>query len=182
MVAVGFGDRIVIGVFGEAFQPAARVFVLLCVALIAMAANGALNNLLIAAFHQRVVTLNALILSGLNIVVNVALIPILGAVGAAIATVIVEFSLLAMSLFWLSRFGFSVMRDLAPAALIAAGPVVSTALALQMPGLRIPFSIVGATWMIVAAVKTGTITPSTPRSILTLFVGLRQPGSVRDPT
>lgn len=181
IVAVGFGDRLVAAVFGSDFRGSALVLDLLCLALIAMAFNGILNNLLIAAFHQRTVTLNALVLAGVNIAVNIMLIPRFGAVGAAVATIVVEFWLLLMSLFWLRHFGLDVVRVIIPAVLIAAGPVLSLILALQFSGLRIPIAIVAAALTIIVAVKTGTITSSTPRRIFNLVIGLRQTGGAIDP-
>jgi PST family polysaccharide transporter len=77
-------------VLGDDYDPAAGLFQVLMVALLLVSVGGVMNNALIALGRTR--TFAGIILASLvvNVAVNLALLPTVGVVGAAIATVVTE--------------------------------------------------------------------------------------------
>jgi O-antigen/teichoic acid export membrane protein len=78
----------ILGIFGESFTQGRAVLYVLPLMYVAGALTGPCSAVLTMAGHQRVELLNGVLLVSLNIVLNLLLIPIYGALGAAIAVVI----------------------------------------------------------------------------------------------
>jgi len=77
-------------VLGDEYDPAAGLFQVLLVALFLVSVSGVMNNALIALGKTR--TFASIVVASLvvNVAVNLALLPTVGVVGAAIATVVTE--------------------------------------------------------------------------------------------
>jgi O-antigen/teichoic acid export membrane protein len=84
-------------VLGDDYEPAAGLFQVLMVALLLVAVSGVMNNALIALGRTR--TFAGIVVASLvvNVAVNLALLPTVGVVGAAIATVATEALVLVLA-------------------------------------------------------------------------------------
>ena len=84
-------------VLGDDYEPAAGLFQVLMVALLLVAVSGVMNNALIALGRTR--TFAGIVVASLvvNVAVNLALLPTVGVVGAAIATVATEAFVLVLA-------------------------------------------------------------------------------------
>ena len=80
------GDRLLITLFGSEFAGAYWPLLILALGQLANAGFGATGMLLNMTGFERDVTRVVAIAAGLNVVLNLALIPIFGVIGAAIAT------------------------------------------------------------------------------------------------
>ncbi|MBN2054941.1 flippase [bacterium] len=103
-ILAGLARPLVIVIFGTAFQPSARLLVLLAPALGLIFCNFPVMYSLIAIGRQRLnATLSALCL-GINLLLNLVAIPFYGAAGAAVTTVVTELVLCAAGLYFLGEF------------------------------------------------------------------------------
>lgn len=118
------------GLFGPDYAAAAPIFQVLAPCVMLVVVGGACRHALLVLGRQRLDARNVAMGAALNIALNLALIPTLHAVGAALATTLAE----AAILFWNRR---AVAAALAPLDL---GPTLRTALgaAAVMAGVLIP--------------------------------------------
>jgi O-antigen/teichoic acid export membrane protein len=77
-------------VLGESYEPAAGLFQVLLIALLMVGLNGVMNNALIASGRERTFAGIVVVSLIVNVLANLTLLPRVGVVGAAIATVITE--------------------------------------------------------------------------------------------
>ncbi len=96
-------EDIVLLLYGSAYAESIVLLRVLSLAIALMYANGIFVQLLIATERQRRLALTAGIAAGLNVLANFALIPMLGALGAAIATVATELIVIALNFRFLPR-------------------------------------------------------------------------------
>ncbi|MEK7174246.1 MAG: flippase [Patescibacteria group bacterium] len=81
--------------FGDAYSPAAPAFAILTLTLAATFAGVILSNVVFAYDRQRYLIIYAAIGGGLNVILDILLIPPFGIIGSAIATFIVQFVAIA---------------------------------------------------------------------------------------
>jgi len=111
-IAIGIAalsDEIVGVLYGAGFSASIPMLRVLSLGVALMYANGVFVQLLIATERQRRLALTAGIASVLNVGINVALIPVLGGLGAAIATVATEAAVICLNFAFLPR---SLTREL----------------------------------------------------------------------
>ena len=77
-------------VLGESYEPAAGLFQVLLIALLMVGLSGVMNNALIASGRERTFAGIVMVSLIVNVLANITLLPRVGVVGAAIATVITE--------------------------------------------------------------------------------------------
>jgi O-antigen/teichoic acid export membrane protein len=80
--------KYILGVFGEEFLSGATILIILCAGQLIISLSGSVGIILQMTGHQRAYQYMVITALVLNIVLNFVLIPIYGATGAAIATVI----------------------------------------------------------------------------------------------
>lgn len=121
------GDDILRLLFGEPFAGEGDVFLVLCLAVPWYTATFPVGYALIARDANRRFFLGAAVAGGLNLVLNLTLIPLFGPIGAASATTV---ALVAGSIVWLGAHGM-LDRDsavlVALLALASAGAVAALA-------------------------------------------------------
>jgi O-antigen/teichoic acid export membrane protein len=99
LVLWGFSHGIISFMYGDQFLPSIEVLDILSWTIILFFINFLLSNVLIASGRERVNTWGLVGATGLNIILNLALIPLYGAIGAAWATLFCEIGLIvALSL------------------------------------------------------------------------------------
>lgn len=77
-------------VLGESYEPASGLFQVLLIALLMVGLSGVMNNALIASGRERTFAGIVMVSLIVNVLANITLLPTVGVVGAAIATVITE--------------------------------------------------------------------------------------------
>ena len=104
-----------LSLFGEGFGEAMPILTILMIGLMVQAFAGPGEDLLKMLGHERACAVSSVIALVLNVTLNFALIPIFGAVGAAIATVL-SLSFQSLALAWLVRhyIGLSILFSLPP--------------------------------------------------------------------
>ncbi len=155
-------ERMMTGLFGAEYASSATPFVLLMcsAALIAVSVN--FGNALLAFGDERRYAVGVTCGAVLNIAVNAALIPSMGADGAAVATVSAELFVLVFMVSRARRVVGPVQLDVArlrgavAATLIMAGTLVALG-----DGVRLPLTVaIGGVVYAVAAFATGALRPT----------------------
>jgi O-antigen/teichoic acid export membrane protein len=102
LLAVVLVPHWILGVFGREFAAGSTALVLLAFGQFVSAATGSVGYLLIMTGHEKAMRNNTVVAAALNVVLQLALIPSFGFVGAAAATMIssVVSNLVAMVLVW----------------------------------------------------------------------------------
>ncbi len=95
LVLWGLSHRIITFMYGDKFLPSIEVLDILSWAVLLFSINFLLSNILIASGLERINTWNLVGATGLNIILNLALIPLYGAIGAAWSTLFCEIGLIA---------------------------------------------------------------------------------------
>jgi O-antigen/teichoic acid export membrane protein len=95
LVLWGFSHGIISFMYGDQFFPSIEVLDILSCAIFLFFINFLLSNILIASGRERVNTWSLVGATGLNTILNLALIPLYGAIGAAWATLFCEAGLIA---------------------------------------------------------------------------------------
>jgi O-antigen/teichoic acid export membrane protein len=119
--------QIIAAVSSDAFRPAATPFLILLVGAAASFPNAVYGNVLVAIDRQSVLVRLTVVVLCVNLALNVLLIPLLGASGAAMATTACELTS-AGYVMWLHRretggglgYGQTVKSSLAAAAMLVA--------------------------------------------------------------
>jgi O-antigen/teichoic acid export membrane protein len=130
-IAVGIcalSEGIIRTLYGTGFDSSILVLRVLSVAIVLMYANGVFVQLLIATNRQKKLAVTAMIAAVFNLSVNFALVPALGGVGAAIATVATEALVIVVNGFFLPRDLFRRLSFVAPAKALAASLVMAAVL------------------------------------------------------
>ena len=86
LVIVIFGEFIIRTVFGPEYESAYIPLVILCVGQLVNASIGSVGNLLNMTGHERDTTKSILVAAIVNVALNLALVPVWGIIGAAVAT------------------------------------------------------------------------------------------------
>jgi O-antigen/teichoic acid export membrane protein len=154
---VCFADPIVRTVYGPTFGPTVTVLRLLAIALPCHALNGALGQALQAGGHQRVML--RIVLGGVaaHVVLNVALVRMLGINGAALTMVL---SSLAIACATLRALHTRVLpmrvsrRSVAPIAALI-GPLAAVTAAPG--GMRLAAGGLALAWLVAGAIWHGTL-------------------------
>jgi O-antigen/teichoic acid export membrane protein len=81
-----FSDPLLSFLYGDAYAEGAQVLQILATSQLLIVGSGPLGILLSMTGHQRALSTNMMVSVGLNAILNLALIPALGGVGAALAT------------------------------------------------------------------------------------------------
>jgi len=147
-----FAAPLTVPLFGEDFRPAASVLsVLIWYALIMMAGNMFAQGLLVQNRQRRVLLIRASGL-GVNLVLLIMLLPIMGVVGAAVASVGAEIVVLGLYLYNFRAAGWDIKR-VAPRVgrLIIVG-VVSALAMLFLGGVHPIIGIIGGLLVYIAGV------------------------------
>jgi O-antigen/teichoic acid export membrane protein len=84
---VGFGDDL-LTVFGGEFSAGYAALIVLSVGVVARCAVGTVGTMLVMSGHQRYNAANIIIVTAMNVVLNLLLIPRYGLLGAAVATAV----------------------------------------------------------------------------------------------
>jgi len=124
------GDQLVTLLFGADFSGQGAVLLTLCLALAWYVMSFPVGYALIARGANRRFLAGAVTAGGLNVVLNLALIPPFGTIGAASATTI---ALVAGSIVWLGAHGM-LGRATAPALALVVGGTVTGLVALLSGG------------------------------------------------
>ncbi len=117
LASIALARPLIAGIFGPAYQPAVQIFYLHSWSCIAIAMNEARHRWLAAVSLQRYAPTVTAIGLFINVAMNLALIPRLGALGAALATVVSYFAsgyLTSFLLKPLRAFGRAQTRALWP--------------------------------------------------------------------
>ena len=110
-IAVGvtiLADKIILIAFRQEFSNSVMALQILIWALLFMFLNYGLGSVLGAIKRQQILMFNALACVIVNIVLNLLLIPSLSYIGASIATVITEFTLCALSFYFVSKYLYTL--------------------------------------------------------------------------
>jgi O-antigen/teichoic acid export membrane protein len=124
--------------FGDGYSAAGPTFVLLTGVALIVAVSVNFGNTMVAIGRERVFVVGTAIGAAVSVVTNFALIPILGAPGAAIGSIVAE---LCVLLYMLRRFQNSVaavhwpLADLGIAVVITAVVSIGVILTLQAWGV-----------------------------------------------
>lgn len=104
-----------LSLFGSGFGEAMPILTILMFGLLVQAFAGPGEDLLKMLGHERACAASSIVALVLNVTLNFALIPVFGAVGAAIATVL-SLSFQSLTLAWLvrQRLGLSILFSLPP--------------------------------------------------------------------
>jgi O-antigen/teichoic acid export membrane protein len=118
-------DEIIVTLYGARFHASVPLLQVLSVAVMLMYADGVFVQVLIATERQKRLATTAMVAALLNVGTNFALIPSLGALGAAITTVVTEILVIAMNFGFLPRavrgsLRFSTMGRAAVASTLMA--------------------------------------------------------------
>lgn len=123
------GDQLIPGLFGAAYQSSVTPFLILLLTLPLVFPSTVLGNALFAHDRQKNFIVYVALGAGSNVIANFLLIPPLGIVGCAIATVISNF--LSNSLFWIKMkrltpfsIGAQFKKSLAALLLMAAAALI----------------------------------------------------------
>jgi len=92
----------ILGLFGEQFVAGTASLRLLALAQLVNVSTGQLTSLLIMTGHERLMRNNMIFSAGLNLAGNLVLVPMLGALGAAISTA-VSISAMKIVAWWIAR-------------------------------------------------------------------------------
>lgn len=92
----------ILGLFGEQFEVGAWPLRLLALAQLVNVSTGQLASLLIMTGHEKLMRNNMIFSAALNFAGNLALVPLFGALGAAIATA-VSISVMKLIAWWIAR-------------------------------------------------------------------------------
>jgi O-antigen/teichoic acid export membrane protein len=103
LVTIVFAGPMVLIVLGPRYAEAASVLRILIWAVILRYLNCALNIALLAMGRERVFVMTSLICLGVNLIGNLALIPLYGWRAAATLTIVTELVLFAQNLYWTGR-------------------------------------------------------------------------------
>lgn len=123
-------DEIVLLLYGAGFAESVPLLRVLSIAIALMYANGIFVQLLLATDRQKRLARTAAIAAVGNIAVNLALIPVFGALGAAIATVVTELIVIGLNFSFLPRELTRRLRFGTPGKYMIAALVMSGALAV----------------------------------------------------
>jgi len=109
-LAFGFGfffaEVIIPLIYGKSFVGASWILKLLMIAFLIQSADGILAMSCLAAGYHKLVMYIVVIRAAINIVLNLVFIPVFGAVGAALATVLsISFSFAALQIFMKRNIG-----------------------------------------------------------------------------
>ncbi len=118
-------DEIVAVLYGPQFASSVPMLRVLSVGVALMYANGVFVQLLIATEGQRKLALTAGIAAFLNVGVNFLLIPAVGGVGAAIATVVTEAAVICLNYSFLPRSLTRALRFGMPGKALLAGAAMA---------------------------------------------------------
>lgn len=125
-------DEIVTTLYGAGFAASVPILRVLSLAIGLMYANGVFVQLLIAVEKQKRLAVTAGIAAVLNVTMNFLLIPAVGALGAAIATLVTEAVIIGVNFAFLPRSLTRKLRFMAPLkAAIAASLMSGVLLALD---------------------------------------------------
>lgn len=185
IVFAGFASETVRVVGGPGFGDAGVVLALLSCGLVFLYVNTLFFQALIAMGEQRRLVWLVLAVLGLNVALNFALIPPLGAVGAAIAVVASEVLSVAIGA-WLFRVAtgsaprpFRVPQTLAATAAGVAGVVAAKAAGALLDAPAIAVLGVGAPLALGLFAATLIALRSVPGELVDLTAALRQRLAVR---
>lgn len=92
----------ILGLFGQQFVAGTWSLRLLALAQLVNVSTGQLTSLLIMTGHERLMRNNMIFSAALNLAGNIALVPVLGALGAAISTA-VSISVMKIVAWWIAR-------------------------------------------------------------------------------
>ena len=98
LVGIAIAPHVVPRVLGREYQPAVGLLQLLIVAIVFAALNGVIAVNLIATGRERILARLTPLGLAANVALNVALVPVIGATGAAVATILTELVMLAIGL------------------------------------------------------------------------------------
>ena len=114
-------DKIILIVFKEEFSHSVVALQILIWALLFMFLNYGLGTVLGSINRQRVLVISSMICVIVNVVLNLLLIPPLSYIGAGIATVVTEFTLCALSFYFVSEYLYVIpIHRFIPKPLVAS--------------------------------------------------------------
>ena len=123
-------DEIIMTLFGARFDASVPLLQVLSISVMLMYADGVFVQVLIATQRQKRLALTAIVAACLNVGMNLALIPSLGALGAAITTVLTEILVIAMNFGFLPRAIRSSLRFRVAGKATVAATLMAGVLAL----------------------------------------------------
>jgi len=121
-------DEIVYTLYGADYADSVVLLRILAVAIALMYANGVFVQLLVATERQKRLAFTAGVSAVLNVSANFVLIPFIGAVGAALATVMTELIVIVMNFSYLDRGLTRQLRFGTPARALAAALLMAAVL------------------------------------------------------
>lgn len=169
---VVLSEKIITTLYGAEYAASVPLLRMLSIAVAFMYANGVFVQLLIATERQKKLAVTAGAAAALNLSVNFMLIPMLGALGAATATVLTEAFVIVLNFSFLSReltrqLRFEVPLKAAGASIAMAAVLV--ALGSQSLVLLVPAGIAA---YVLALVVLRAITPEDWRMIKTALANV----------
>lgn len=103
-VVLTLGDQLVHLLYGSKYTESCLFLPYLMIALPFLLLNNMTGMILNACYKEYYATMSVVIAAGVNVAGNVILIPILGITGAVLATILTEFTILTVQLFFIFRF------------------------------------------------------------------------------
>ena len=148
VVFVVIPHRIVALIFDASFSQSVVTFRLLGGLVVLLYISTLLNSTLISLNRQGLYTVAATVALVVNVLLDFALIPLFGYVGASVATIVAQVILLAMALLFVVRqVGAMALHRLLPEAFLSAAAMGAVLYALQTQWLPILLLAGGSTYV-----------------------------------
>ncbi|MGG3999135.1 flippase [Anoxybacillus kestanbolensis] len=103
LIAFLYSGDVLLLLFGEEYKAAERVLSVLLIGFVFMSTKTIFGNLLIALKEEKILVRLSIVASFFNIFFNMILIPYIGALGAAISTLLTEFGLMVLECYFIKK-------------------------------------------------------------------------------
>lgn len=143
-------ESIISTLYGAGYGPSVILLRVLSLAIVLMYANGVFVQLLVATGRQKRLATTAAAASAVNIGLNIVLIPIMGALGCAVATVVTEAVTIVMNYGFLPADVRAEFQFGAPVRALAASAVMAVAL-VWLGGIGLGWAVLAGLAVYLAA-------------------------------